>query len=70
LADSAAQVFTGAPVLTSAGTAASNAVGGYAIAIGQGTVASSTGYALSFSALGTLTVVQRAITVTVDSKTR
>ncbi|WP_170182160.1 MBG domain-containing protein [Phreatobacter stygius] len=71
LADSAATVFAGAPVLTSAGTGASvGAGGGYAISITQGTLTSTAGYAISLSSLGTLTVTQRAITVTADGKSR
>ena len=65
LADSASTAFSGAPTLSSGGASASATVTGgpYAIAIAQGGVTSSTGYALLFDGSGSLAVTPRALTV-------
>jgi filamentous hemagglutinin family protein len=65
-ADSASSVFTGAPVVTSSGSAASAPVSGgpYAITIAQGSVSTISSYALAFSSTGFLTVDRAPVTVT------
>jgi len=65
LADSASTAFSGAPSLSSTGAAATATVAGgpYAISIAQGTVTSTTGYALAFDGSGSLSVTPRALTV-------
>ena len=70
--DDAASAFTGAPQLTSVGTGASIPAGGpgYTVYVAQGTMASPSGYAFSFSSPGILSVTPRPITVTADAKSR
>ena len=72
LGDTAASAFSGAPTLSSAGYVANADVAGgpYAITIATGTVASSSGYALSFDSAGLLTVDPKAITGTVTATDR
>ncbi len=72
LADSASTVFGGAPTLSSGGANATATVTGgpYAIAIAQGSVTSSTGYALVFDGSGSLAVTPRALTVQAGNGTR
>ena len=69
LGDSAANTFTGAPSLSSAGTSSTADVGSgpYAITVGAGSVAALNGYGLAFSSTGMLTIAKRAITVTADA---
>ncbi|MGW1418947.1 beta strand repeat-containing protein [Bradyrhizobium manausense] len=64
--DSASSVFTGSPVVTSSGSAASASVSGgpYAITIAQGSLSTTSSYALAFSSTGTLTVNPAPVTVT------
>ncbi|WP_295047358.1 autotransporter-associated beta strand repeat-containing protein [uncultured Paracoccus sp.] len=64
LADSAATVLSGAPVVTSAGTTAGAAVGNYVINVASGSLAAANGYALSYSSAGTLRVNPAALTIT------
>lgn len=68
-ADTAAQAFTGAPVLSTTATAASNA-GDHAIAVGAGTVvASDYDYQIAF-APGLLTVNPAPLTITAENKAK
>ncbi len=69
LGDSAANTFTGAPSLSSAGTSSTADVGSgpYAITVGAGSVVALNGYGLAFDGAGLLTIAKRAITVTADS---
>ncbi|MEP6873684.1 MAG: filamentous hemagglutinin N-terminal domain-containing protein, partial [Burkholderiales bacterium] len=71
LADSASTAFGGAPTLSSIGSVATATVSGgpYAIAIAQGTVTSTAGYALVFDASGSLAVTPRALTVQASNGT-
>lgn len=64
--DSASSVFTGSPVVTSSGSAASASVSGgpYAITIAQGSLSTTSSYAPAFSSTGTLTVNPAPVTVT------
>ncbi len=62
--DTAANTFTGAPNVTSAGAPAIANVGLYPITVTTGTLAATTGYTLAFNAAGQLTVSARPITVT------
>ena len=66
LADTTATAYSGAPSLSSAGTAANASVAGgpYAITVGLGTLASSSGYTFSFANTGQLTVNPLAIGAT------
>ena len=66
LADSSASTFSGAPALTSTGTATTATVAGgpYAIDIAQGTLSALNGYAFAFQSNGKLTVNQAAVTLT------
>ncbi|MCZ0738611.1 MBG domain-containing protein [Phreatobacter sp. AB_2022a] len=70
--DDAATAYTGAPALTSAGTGAFVPAGGlgYTVHVAQGTLASPSGYAFSFSSPGILSVTPRPISVTADTKSR
>ncbi|MDB5739927.1 MAG: hypothetical protein JWP16_967, partial [Alphaproteobacteria bacterium] len=70
LADTAASIFASLPTFTSAGSAATANVGSYDVTLSGGTAA--TGYAITLSNVtpGTLTVNQRALTVTGDDYTR
>ncbi|WP_170182095.1 MBG domain-containing protein [Phreatobacter stygius] len=72
LGDSSATALTGTASVTSLGAAATAGVSGspYTITVSQGTLASVSGYALSFVNSGTLTVDQRAITVTATTTSR
>ena len=71
LADSASTAFSGAPTLSSSGANATATVTGgpYAIAVAQGTVTSTAGYALVFDASGSLAVTPRALTVRASNGT-
>jgi hypothetical protein len=64
LGDTAANVISGMPTVTSIGAAATAAVSGspYAITVSQGSLTAGAGYALSFANTGTLTVTPRPIT--------
>jgi len=64
--DSASSVFTGNPVVTSSGSAASASVsvGPYAITVAQGSLSTISGYALAVSSPGALTVNPAPVTVT------
>ncbi|GLR91995.1 adhesin [Bradyrhizobium iriomotense] len=66
LADTAASAFTGSPSVTSTGSVATATVaaGPYAISATQGTLTATSGYALSFSSPGVLTVNPAPVTVT------
>jgi filamentous hemagglutinin family protein len=62
--DTAANAFTGAPNVASAGAPATADAGAYPITVTVGSLVSSTGYALAFNSAGLLTVSPRSITVT------
>lgn len=64
--DSASSVFTGNPVVTSSGSAASASVSGgpYAITVAQGSLSTISGYALAMSSPAALTVNPAPVTVT------
>jgi filamentous hemagglutinin family protein len=69
LGDTVANVYSGAPSVSSAGSAASATVLApgptYAITIGQGTLTSLDGYTFSFASTGNLTVNQLALIATI-----
>lgn len=69
LGDTAANVISGMPTVTSIGAAATAAVSGspYAITVSQGSLTAGAGYALSFANTGTLTVTPRPITAAPES---
>ncbi|WP_235582327.1 filamentous hemagglutinin N-terminal domain-containing protein, partial [Rhizobacter sp. Root1221] len=71
LTDSASTAFSGAPALSSTGSAATATVTGgpYAISIAQGTLTSTAGYALVFGNSGSLSVTPRALTVQANNGT-
>ncbi len=73
LGDTAANVYSGTPSVTSTGSAATASVAGgpYAITASTGTLTMLNGYALAFTNTGTLTVGKAALTVTAndDGKT-
>lgn len=66
LGDTAAGVYSGAPVLTSAGSAAAATVAGgpYAITVHQGSLTALDGYAIALASPGLLTVNKAALTIT------
>ncbi len=68
--DTAANAFTGAPNVTSAGAPAVANAGLYPIAVTAGSLAATTGYALAFNSAGQLTVSQRPITVQANDQAR
>nr|WP_249139283.1 MBG domain-containing protein [Bradyrhizobium japonicum] len=72
LADTAAVAYSGAPTLTSAGTAASATVAGgpYLIDISQGSVTGLNGYAVSFVDSGMLTVSKASLAVTANDASK
>ncbi|MDM0074834.1 MBG domain-containing protein [Variovorax sp. J2P1-59] len=72
LADTAATTFTGAPAVTSIGSAppATVAGGPYGIAIATGSLAATNGYAFSFDPAGRLGVTPRSLAVTADPQTK
>ncbi|MDE2115895.1 MAG: hypothetical protein KGJ29_13620, partial [Hyphomicrobiales bacterium] len=72
LADTLANATTGAPVLNSQGAAATAnaAATPYAVNIGLGSLASTTGYGFAFNSTGMLNVTARALTVTADPQSR
>jgi len=72
LADTYATAFSGAPSVTSSGSAASAAVAGspYAITVAQGTLASNDGYAFAYVSPGLLTVNPAALTITADDENK
>ncbi len=72
LADTAADVYSGAPSVTSTGSAVTAGVSSspYAIAATAGTLSVGDGYALAFANTGNLTVAARPITVTADDLSR
>jgi filamentous hemagglutinin family protein len=72
LGDTAATVFSGAPSLTSAGTAATASVlgGPYVIDVSTGTLTSLSGYAFAFNDAGLLTVNPLALTAGVTANSR
>nr|WP_050781049.1 autotransporter-associated beta strand repeat-containing protein [Bradyrhizobium sp. ORS 278] len=65
LADTAATVFGGSPLLTSSGAAATASVAGgpYAVNIAQGSLVSAAGYAFGFGGPATLTVAPAPVMV-------
>jgi len=67
LGDTAATAFSGSPVVTSAGAAATANIGVYAITFGQGTLAGLHGYTLNLTSPGTLTVNPKALTITANA---
>ncbi|MCE9508176.1 MAG: filamentous hemagglutinin N-terminal domain-containing protein, partial [Alphaproteobacteria bacterium] len=71
-ADSNATAFSGAPSLTSTGSATTANVnlGPYAISAGVGTLAALNGYALGYASTGTLTVSPALLTYTADAAGR
>jgi filamentous hemagglutinin family protein len=71
LSDTAASAFSGAPSVTSTGSAAGAGVASspYAITIAQGTLSSTAGYALAFASPGVLTVNPAALTITANDQT-
>jgi MBG domain (YGX type)/Repeats of unknown function (DUF5649) len=72
LADTASTAYSGAPDLTSAGTAATATVAGspYAINIAAGSLASSSGYQFTFVSSGQLTVNKRPVTATIGNESK
>ena len=70
LADTAATAFSGTPVVTSTGSAATATVAGgpYAITVAAGTTSALNGYALAYNSTGLLTVNARSLTITADAK--
>ncbi len=66
IGDTIASAFSGAPTITSAGTAVTSGVGHYQITAGPGTLTSSAGYDFAFANTGTLNVTPRALTITAD----
>ncbi|MGA2293474.1 beta strand repeat-containing protein, partial [Bradyrhizobium sp.] len=66
LSDTAANVFSGAPAVTSTGAAAGASVAGgpYAISIAQGTLSALSGYAFSYVSNGQLAVIAAPVSVT------
>ncbi|MEI9991651.1 MAG: MBG domain-containing protein [Rhizomicrobium sp.] len=72
LGDSAADVYSGAPTVTSAGSAMAASVSGgpYLISAAQGGFTVGDGYGLAISNVGHLTVTARPITVTADAQSR
>jgi filamentous hemagglutinin family protein len=69
--DTAASAFSGTPVITSAGAAGNADVSGspYLISIAPANVTRLDGYAIAFGT-GSLTVTQRAVTVTADAQSK
>ncbi|WP_175426438.1 MBG domain-containing protein [Azospirillum brasilense] len=70
LADTAAAVLSGAPSVSSSGSAATAGAGDYGYTLGLGTLAASGGYAISLSNTGLFTVTPRSLTVTADAQSR
>ncbi|WP_258052330.1 MBG domain-containing protein [Mesorhizobium sp. INR15] len=72
LGDSATTAFSGAPMLYTPATLATQQLGAgtYTITFDAGNVAGLNGYALAFNSTGLLSVAKRAVTVTADAKTR
>ena len=72
LADSLATVTVGAPSLTSQGAAATANVAAspYAMNIGLGSLAATTGYGFAFNSNGLLNVTARVVTVAADPQSR
>jgi len=72
LADTAAGALTGLPQVVSSGAAAGASVSGspYAMSLGTGTLATPTGYALSVTGSGQLTVQPAPLTVSADGFSR
>ena len=72
LADTLATATTGAPVLTSAGSAANATVAGgpYLITIALGSLAGLNGYSVNVGGTGNLTVTPATLTYVADSATR
>jgi filamentous hemagglutinin family protein len=70
--DTASSVYSGAPVFTSNGSAATADVAGspYSINVAAGSVASLTGYAFAFVNNGTLTVTPATLTATANAAQR
>ena len=70
LGDSNATAFSGAPSVTSSGSASTASVssGPYSLDVAQGSLAGVDGYALSYASTGTLTVNKATLTVTADNK--
>ena len=72
LADSAATAYSGAPAVTSSGSAVTATVAGgpYAINIGQGALSSASGYGFAFANPGQLTVTPASLTVTATDQSK
>jgi len=72
LGDSAANVYSGAPTLASAGAAAGAAVAGspYVISISQGTLTALNGYAFSFASTGEISITAAVLSVSADPQTK
>ena len=70
LGDTAATATSGAPIVTSAGSASTAGVGAYAYQLGLGTLASGTGYSFALQNAGTFTVNPAALTITASNQTK
>ncbi len=72
LGDTNADVFSGTPSITSAGSPASASVSGspYAIAVSAGSVSVLDGYALAFDSAGQLTINKATLTIDATSDTK
>ncbi|ABC65104.1 YDG domain-containing protein [Erythrobacter litoralis] len=72
LADTQGNVLSGAPTVSSSGSAANADVSGspYTISLAQGTLATSRGYSLSLSDAGRLTITPKAITASVSANSK
>jgi hypothetical protein len=72
LGDTPASAYTGAPSVTSLGSATTAGVSGtpYLITISAGSVTPLDGYAVTYNSLGVLNVTPRPITVTADGQTQ
>jgi len=72
LADTDNTAFSGAPSVTSLGSATTATVAGgpYTITAAEGTLTSASGYAFSYSSTGTLTVNAASLTVTASNESK
>ncbi|MGB8436001.1 MAG: MBG domain-containing protein, partial [Burkholderiales bacterium] len=68
--DTAANAFTGAPSVTSAGAPAIANAGVYPITVAAGSLVSTTGYTFAFNSAGQLTVSARPITILANNQSR
>ena len=69
LADTSTTAYSGAPTVTSSGSAATATVAGgpYTISITQGSLSSGSGYGFAFASTGKLTVTRASLSVTGES---